>query len=144
MDLLLAGKKNNKRAEGAAECEVEKAEAEAEKAERDRVFFEMAEAEKTKIEANKELLLEKLGPWLEKKKKKKKKKKIELARQIELQKADMEHAKSKDRTAHARDIKFPYFYESKDKMDSYLSRFEKYATANNWDMTSVRHIFMHY
>ena len=26
-----------------------------------------------------------------------------------------------------------YFEESKDKMDSYLSRFEKYATANKWD-----------
>ena len=27
----------------------------------------------------------------------------------------------------------PYFEESKDKMDNYLSRFEKYATANKWD-----------
>ena len=35
--------------------------------------------------------------------------------------------------AHARDPKLPYFEESKDKMDSYLSRFEKYATANKWD-----------
>ena len=32
--------------------------------------------------------------------------------------------------AHARDPKLPYFEESKDKMDSYLSRHEKYATAN--------------
>ena len=47
----------------------------------------------------------------------------------------MEQAKSKDRTAHARDPKLPYFDDSKDKMDSFLSRFEKYATANKWDPT---------
>ena len=29
--------------------------------------------------------------------------------------------------------KLPYSEESKDKMDSYLSRFENLATANNWD-----------
>ena len=61
------------------------------------------------------------------------KEKIDLARQIELQKVEIEHSKSKDRTAHARDPKLPYFDDSKDKMDSYLSRFEKYATANKWD-----------
>ena len=32
----------------------------------------------------------------------------------------------------AKDPKLPYFEESKDKMDSYLARFEKYATANKW------------
>ena len=37
-----------------------------------------------------------------------------------------------EKAAHARDPKLPYFDESKDKMDSYLSRFEKYATANEW------------
>ena len=37
------------------------------------------------------------------------------------------------KSAHARDPKLPYFDNSKDKMDSYLSRFEKYATANKWD-----------
>ena len=31
----------------------------------------------------------------------------------------MEQANSKDRTAHARDPKLPYFDDSKDKMDSY-------------------------
>ena len=45
----------------------------------------------------------------------------------------MEQSKSKDRTAHARDPKLPYIDDSKDKMDSHLSRFEKYATANKWD-----------
>ena len=47
----------------------------------------------------------------------------------------MEQAKSKDRTTHARDPKLPYFDDSKDKMDSYLSRFEKYPTAIKWDPT---------
>ena len=32
-----------------------------------------------------------------------------------------------EKLAHARDPKLPYFEESKDKMDSYLSRCEKYA-----------------
>ena len=64
------------------------------------------------------------------------KEKIDMARQVELQKFEIEHSKSKDRTAHARDPKLPYFDDSKDKMDSYLSRFEKYATANKWDPNS--------
>lgn len=34
---------------------------------------------------------------------------------------------------YARDPKLPYFEGGKDKMDSYLSGFEKYATANKWD-----------
>lgn len=33
-----------------------------------------------------------------------------------------------ERSAHARDPNLPYFDESKDKMHSYLSRIEKYAT----------------
>ena len=36
---------------------------------------------------------------------------------------------------HARNPKLPYFEENKDKMDSYLSRFEKYAVANEWYRT---------
>ena len=36
---------------------------------------------------------------------------------------------------NARDPKLAYFDDSKDKMDSYLSRFEKHATANKWDPT---------
>ena len=47
----------------------------------------------------------------------------------------MEQAKSKDRTAHTRNPKLPYFDDSKDKMNCYSSRFEKYATANKWDPT---------
>ena len=38
-----------------------------------------------------------------------------------------------EKAAHARNPKLPYFEESKDKMDSYLSRFEKYPVANKWD-----------
>ena len=61
---------------------------------------------------------------------------LELTRQLELQRAsfmtELEKQKS-EKLAHARDPKLPYFEESKDKMDSYLSRFEKYATANQWD-----------
>ena len=47
-------------------------------------------------------------------------------------KTELEKQKS-EKLAHARDPKLPYFEESKDKMDSYLSRSEKYATANKWD-----------
>ena len=50
-----------------------------------------------------------------------------FASQLELGKLGVEKA------AHARNLKLPYFEESKDKMDSYLSRFEKYAVANKWD-----------
>ena len=47
-------------------------------------------------------------------------------------KTELEKQKS-EKLAHARDPKLPYFEESEDKMNSYLSRFEKYATANKWD-----------
>ena len=61
---------------------------------------------------------------------------LELMGQLEVQRAtfkiELEKQKS-EKLAHARDPKLPYFEESKDKMDSYLSRFEKYATANKWN-----------
>ena len=61
---------------------------------------------------------------------------LELMGQLEVQRAsfktELEKQKS-EKLAHARDPKLPYFEESKDKKDSYLSRFEKYATANKWD-----------
>ena len=50
-----------------------------------------------------------------------------FAGQLELGKLGAEKA------AHARNPKLPYFEESKDKMDSTLSRSEKYAVANKWD-----------
>ena len=56
--------------------------------------------------------------------------------QLEVQwasfKTELENQKS-EKSAHARDPKLPYFEKSKDKMDSYLSRFEKNAPANKWD-----------
>ena len=58
---------------------------------------------------------------------------LELMGQSELQrtrlKTELEMLKS-GKLAHARDPKLPCFEESTDKMDSYLSRFEKYTTAN--------------
>ena len=48
--------------------------------------------------------------------------------------SQLEHGKlGVEKAAHARNPKLPYFEESKDKMDSYLSRFEKYAVANKWE-----------
>ena len=52
---------------------------------------------------------------------------VKFAGQLELGKLGVEKA------AHARNPKLPYFEETKDKMDSYLSRFEKYAVANKWN-----------
>ena len=101
----------------------------AEQAERDR------ELKRTELETDKEsklsseIELEKLKHSFEMKH-------LELMRQLEVQRAtfktELEKQKS-EKLAHARDPKLPYFEESKDKMDSYLSRFEKYATANKWD-----------
>ena len=59
----------------------------------------------------------------------------ELKGQMNLQsavfKVELEKQKA-EKAAHAWDPKLPYFDESKDKMDSYLSRFEKSATTNEW------------
>ena len=63
-------------------------------------------------------------------------KQLELMGQLEVQrvsfKTELEKQKS-ETLVHARDPKLPYFEKSKDKMDSYSSRYEKYATANKWD-----------
>ena len=101
----------------------------AEQAERDR------ELKRTELETDREskwsseIELEKLKHSFEMKH-------LELMGQLEVQRAtfktELQKQKS-EKLAHARDPKLPYFEESKDKMDSYLSRFEKYATANKWD-----------
>ena len=101
----------------------------AEQAERDR------ELKRTELETDREskwsseIELEKLKHSFEMKH-------LELMGQLEVQRAifktELEKQKS-EKLAHARDPKLPYFEESKDKKDSYLSRFEKYATANKWD-----------
>ena len=100
-----------------------------EQAERDR------ELKRTELETDREsklsseIELEKLKHSFEMKH-------LELMGQLEVQRAsfktEFEKQKS-EKLAHARDPKLPYFEESKDKMDSYLSRFEKYATASKWD-----------
>ena len=51
-----------------------------------------------------------------------------------MHKANMEHASYKDRTAHTSYTRLPYFDDSKDKINNYLSRFKNYTTANNWDI----------
>ena len=59
----------------------------------------------------------------------------ELKGQMNLQRAVFKEELEKqkvEKAAHAQDSKLPYYDESKDKMDSYLSRFEIYATANEW------------
>ena len=57
----------------------------------------------------------------------------DLKGQMNLQRAvfkvELEKQKA-EKAAHAHDPKLPYFDDSKDKMDSFLSSFEKYATAN--------------
>ena len=101
----------------------------AEQAERDR------ELKRTELETNRESKLS-IEIELEKLKHSFEMKHLELMGLLEVQRAsfktELEKQKS-EKLAHARDPKLPYFEESKDQMDSYLSRFEKYATANNWD-----------
>ena len=114
-----------------AEKDIEMARIEgiAEQAERDR------ELKRTELETDREsklsseIELEKLKHSFEMKH-------LELMGQLEVQRATFKTELEKqkcEKLAHARDPKLPYFEESKDKMDSYLSRFEKYATANKWD-----------
>ena len=111
-----------------AERDIEMARIEgiAEQAERDR---ELIENRNCRAKLSSEIEWEKLKHSFEMKH-------LELMGQLEVQKAtfktELEKQKS-EKLAHARDPKLPYFEESKDKMDSYLSRFEKYATANKWD-----------
>ena len=101
----------------------------AEQAERDR------ELKRTELETDRESKLSS-EIELEKLKHNFEMKHLELMGQLEVQRAtfktELEKQKS-EKLAHARDPKLPYFEESKDKMDSYLSRFEKYRTANKWD-----------
>ena len=101
----------------------------AEQAERDRELKRTELETDRKSKLSSEIELEKLKHSFEMKH-------LELMGQLEVQRAtfktELEKQKS-EKLAHARDPKLPYFEESKDKMDSYLSRFEKYATAIKWD-----------
>ena len=52
----------------------------------------------------------------------------------ELERLEAQKALTQPReTIKARAPKIPYFNEGKDEMDSYLSRFERYATAQKWE-----------
>ena len=94
-----------KEREGKMELERRKLEAERER----------TELERRKIEAELEM------------------KRLEIEAQKFKVEADVEIAKDKEaRASHAKDPKLPYFDQGKDKMDSYLARFEKYAKANKW------------
>lgn len=69
--------------------------------------------------------------------------KLNMQLLIEQQRKDLEQEKLEaevkvahektEKAVRAKDPKLPYFDEQKDKMDSYISRFEKYAVANKWD-----------
>ena len=114
-----------------AERDIEMARIEgiAEQAERDRELKRTVLETDRESKLSSEIELEKLKHSFEMKH-------LELMGQLEVQRAsfttELEKQKS-EKLAHARDPKLPYFEESKDKMGSHLSRFEKYATANKWD-----------
>ena len=114
-----------------AERDIEMARIEgiAEQAERDRDLKRTELETDRESKSSSEIELEKLKHSFEMKH-------LELMGQLKVQRAsfktELEKQKS-EKLAHARGPKLPYFDESKDKMDSYLSRFEKYATANKWD-----------
>ena len=63
--------------------------------------------------------------------------KIEVEAQKLIENAKLEAARLEARNSEKRntgkDPRLPYFDENKDKMDSYIARFEVYATANGWD-----------
>ena len=77
--------------------------------------------------------------------------KLKMEQEIELMRIDSQERQAKqdsdakfaselelgklgvEKGAHVRNPQLPYFEENKDKMNSYLSRFEKYAVANKWD-----------
>ena len=43
------------------------------------------------------------------------------------------NAMPKGKSSNPRNPKLPYFDEHRDKTDSYLTRFESYASSNKWD-----------
>ena len=63
--------------------------------------------------------------------------KIETKREIAMKKFELESLSHsggpKSTESNARFPKLPYFDEKTDQMDSYLTRFESYATACKWD-----------
>ena len=96
------------------------------------------ESERLKFEAiQKDKDLEKLKFEAIQKDKDLEKFKIETEREIAMKKLELESLSHsggpKSSESNARFPKLPYFDEKTDQMDSYLTRFESYATACKWD-----------
>ena len=96
------------------------------------------ESERLKFEAiQKDKDLEKLKFEAIQKDKDLEKFKIETEREITMKKLELESLSHsggpKSTESNARFPKLPYFDEKTDQMDSYLTRFESYATACKWD-----------
>ena len=96
------------------------------------------ESERLKFEAiQKDKDLEKLKFEAIQKDKDLEKFKIETEREIAMKKLELESLSHlggpKSTESNARFPKLPYFDEKTDQMDSYLTRFESYATACKWD-----------
>ena len=96
------------------------------------------ESERLKFEAiQKDKDLEKLKFEAMQKDKDLEKFKIETEEEIAMKKLELESLSHsggpKSKESNARFPKLPYFDEKMDQMDSYLTRFESYATACKWD-----------
>ena len=130
------------------EYEKEKREAEQKDKEREQKDKEREQKEKDREQKDKDRELEKLRIEAEKLKIEaaRKDKEMEMEKEIALKKivAEVELKKieaettshpwgPKEKSSNPRSPKLPYFDEHKDKMDSYLTRFESYALSNKWD-----------
>ena len=83
------------------------------------------------------LALDKENIMFEKEKLDKELKLKEMSLQLEQQKLDKNvHGATASADVKPRAPKMPAFDETRDEMDSYLCRFERYATANKWDKST--------
>ena len=130
------------------EYEREKREAEQKDKEREQKDKEREQKEKDREQIDKDWELEKLRIEAEKMKIEAglKDKEMEMEKEVALKKieAEVELKKieaettshpwgPKEKSSNPRSPKLPYFDEQTDKMDSYLTRFERYAMSNKWD-----------
>ena len=91
---------------------------------------------KERLEQEK-LALDKENIMFEKEKLDKELKLKEMSLQLEQQKLDKNvHGATASSDVKSRAPKMPAFDETRDEMDSYLCRFERYATANKWDKST--------
>ena len=67
--------------------------------------------------------------------------KLKIEAEVELKKIEAKTTShpwwSKEKSSNPRGPKLPYFDEQRDKMDSYLTRFERYAISNKWDLSML-------